>query len=191
MPGKDARLPVRHLRKPMGAIYAAPHPSRRLLAVACSRPPRFLGGRLCLCLTPGPAASSLYQDAIHQDIPVGSPRAKPVKLRGRLLRPPVIASRDALLRLDALLARPRSTGLLQEHAVHACAVCAARLLASRTVFACCRCGIANCREFESLRRIHAVRHRVLSRAASTSRQPHTTSNLIAPSVKSGSARSRG
>src|SRR5579862_7103902 len=41
VPGKDARLPVRHSPKPVGAAYMAPRPSRRLLPVVFSRPPRF------------------------------------------------------------------------------------------------------------------------------------------------------
>ena len=76
------------------------------------------------------------QNAADQNIPTRSACAKPGKLRGRLLRDPDATGRDALLRFDALLAQPRSTRLLQGHAVHARAVCAACLLAPRTVFAC-------------------------------------------------------
>ena len=120
-------------------------------------------------LTPAAVASSLYQDASHQDISAGGPRISLGKLRCRLFRDPDATSRDALLRFDALLAQPQSTRLLQKHAVLARAVCAARLLAAPAVFASRRGGIAGGRKFEGVRWICAVRDRLLSRPAYSSR----------------------
>jgi len=86
-----------------------------------------------------------------------------------LLRDPDAASRDALLRLDALLARPWPAGLLQEHAIHARAIRAARVAAQRTVFIFHGGRIAGLREFDGSRSVRADRKRVLPRAAYSSR----------------------
>jgi len=106
-----------------------------------------------------------------------------------LLRAPDPSGGDALLRFDALFAQPRPAGLLQEHAVHARAFCAARLASQYTVSVVHRCGIARGGEFGGFRPIVAVRNPVLSRPSYFSfAWFFTTSHLIAPPGKSGSTR---